>query len=89
MTTDPIPAVPRRTRPENLRPNTADAWAAAWLAIGEAGEIDRRDVIVAMRRTSPISWRTAKDVLIQAVADGLLEVVSKDRYGRPTLKRKS
>lgn len=88
MSTDPIPAVPRRTRTASGRPSTADAWAAAWHAIGEAGAADRRDVIAVMRKASPISWRTAKDVLVQAVSDGLLEVVSKDRYGRPTLRRK-
>jgi len=87
MSTDRVPDVPRRHAGESQRPNAAKAWAMAWHAIGKAGEADRRDVIILMRRASPISYRTARDILTQAVSDGLLEVVSRDRYGRPTLKR--
>lgn len=87
MIADGVPAVPRRWTNKENGPNSADAWAAAWLAIGEAGAADRRDVIAVMRKASPISFRTARDLLMQAVKEGTLEVVSRDRYNRPTLRR--
>jgi hypothetical protein len=42
-----------------------------------------------MREASPISYRTARDILQQAVKTGLLEVVDRDRYTRPILRRPS
>jgi hypothetical protein len=88
MATDEVPDVPRRHVPEGARPNGRAAWIAAWTAMGDGREWPRAAVIATMRKASPISRRTARDLLIQAVEEKHLEVVSRDRYGRPTLKRK-
>jgi hypothetical protein len=92
MATDQAPPVPRRY-PSDLpsvreaRPSARPAWCAAWDLLADLEPHPRTEVIAAMRVANPISYRTARDILTQAVNDGLLEVVSRDRYTRPTLKR--
>ncbi len=90
MTADQTPAVPRRRWPTSAtdRPNAGPAWLAGWNLLAEDAERPRAEIIAAMRAANPISYRTARDILTQAVSSGLLEVVSRDRYGRPTLRRK-
>jgi len=87
MSTDEIPPVPQYNRPRT-RPSTGPAWRAGWLLLSDGDPRSRTDVIAAMREANPISYRTARQVLSQAVTDGLLEVVSRDHVGRPTLRRK-
>lgn len=89
MATDEVPAVPRRGRfAKDHRPSAAAAWAAAWDHLGAYGRaVARDDLIDVMQGASPVTHRTARETLQQAVTEGLLEVVSRDRYGRPTLKR--
>jgi hypothetical protein len=87
MATNQAPAVPRRYALGPDRPNGRTAWIAAWIAMADGRERPRAEIIATMRKASPISFRTARDLLIQAVDEGHLQVVSRDRYGRPTLKR--
>lgn len=90
MTTDPIPDVPRRWTTETpARPSAGPAWEAAWRYLADLHPRPRAEVIAFMRAASPIAYRTARDILTKAVADGLLEVASRDRYTRPILRRKS
>lgn len=88
-TTDPVPGVPKRSY-GMLRygtvPETGPAWRAAWEKLAE-GPMDRVELIGIMRAANPISFRTARELLIHAVANGVLEVHSRDHCGRPTLRR--
>lgn len=85
MTTDRAPAVPSRYR--HIRPQSGPAWQAAWTMLADGKAYPRAEIIAVMRAANPISHRTARDVLTNATNDGLLTVVSRDRYTRPTLKR--
>jgi hypothetical protein len=87
VSTDEVPNVPRRHVPDDTRPSSATAWAAAWRFLDRDEPVPRAEVIAVMRKASPISWRTAREVLTDAVSSGLLEVASRDRYNRPILKR--
>ncbi len=88
MTTDQTPDCPRYWHPQDHgRPKAGPAWAAGWALLADREPHPRAEVIATMRAANPISYRTARDILTQAVTDGLLEVVSRDRYGRPTLRR--
>lgn len=86
MTADHAPDVPRRWVARE-RPNAGVAWAGAWAFLADGRSAPRFAVINAMQKASPISFRTARDILIQAVQEGTLEVTARDRFGRPTLKR--
>ena len=90
-TTDPAPGVPRRS-PGLLRygsrPESGPAWEAAWKRLAE-GPCPRHELIAVMRAANPISFRTARELLIHAVASNVIEVAARDRYGRPTLRRPS
>jgi hypothetical protein len=88
MTTEPIPAVPRRRQPgDSTRPSSEAAWVAAWHYLGLHGPTSRADLIVVMQDASPITDRTAREVLIAAVTENKLEVASRDHSGRPILRR--
>jgi hypothetical protein len=89
--TGPIPDVPRRpqsTGRKATQPDSAAAWRVAWGLLSDGEPHPRTEVVTAMLGAdNPISWRTAREILIQAVKDGTLEVVGRDRYTRPILKR--
>lgn len=90
MTTDQAPDVPRRSRPateSDGRPSTAPAWCAAWDLLADGQTYPRAEVILVMRTANPISYRTARELLNEAVRNGVLTVIERDQYGRPTLKR--
>jgi hypothetical protein len=90
MTVDRTPDVPRYWHPQQpARPAAGPAWAAGWALLSDLEPHPRPEVIAAMREASPISYRTARDILQQAVKTGLLEVVDRDRYTRPILRRPS
>jgi len=87
-TTDEVPDVPQywKVRTDG-RARTGPAWEAAWEMLADGKAYPRAEIIAVMREANPISVRTAKELLIRAVDDGTLEVVARDRYTRPTLKR--
>jgi hypothetical protein len=88
MATDKPADVPRRRRGAGgSRPSTRPAWEAAWKLLDDGGAHPRAEVIATMRDANPISYLTAREVLNEAVREGTLTVVERDRYGRPTLKR--
>jgi hypothetical protein len=89
MTSDPIPEVPRRYQSSiaPYRASSAEAWAAAWTALSGGVHVKRSDLIEVMCAAGWVTPRTARDILIHAVDSGTLEVVSRDRFGRPTLCR--
>jgi hypothetical protein len=88
MATDRPASVPRRRRGSGTpRPSTGPAWEAAWNMLADGRAHHRTDVIETMREANPISYLTAREVLNEAVREGILTVVARDSYGRPTLKR--
>jgi hypothetical protein len=95
MTADQVPPVPTRyqsTHPrhaDQVRASSGPAWRAGWRLLSDLEPHPRAEVIATMRAANPIAYRTARDILTQAVNAGLIEVVSRDRYTRPTLRRKA
>jgi hypothetical protein len=88
MPAERVPDVPRRYVPEGgSRPQSGPAWSAAWELLSDGENHHRTEVIATMRKASPISYRTARELLTLAVKEEVLTVVERDRYGRPTLKR--
>lgn len=88
MPAERVPDIPRRRIPEGgSRPRSGPAWSAGWELLSDGRGHHRTEVIAAMRAASPISYRTARELLTLAVAEDVLTVVERDRYGRPTLKR--
>jgi hypothetical protein len=89
MATDQIPDMPRR-RGGQPGGNMAAAWTAAWEYLaGSTDGATRSDLIWVMRDAGPVSFRTAREILIAAVDNGSLIVTSRDSNGRPTLARPS
>jgi hypothetical protein len=86
MTTDSIPDLPRR-RPRYSRSVMADAWKAAWEYLGQNDPTSRAALIDVMQQATSVSYRTAREILIAAVGNGSLHVVSRDPLGHPTLRR--
>jgi hypothetical protein len=87
MTADQIPDLPRR-RPRYSRSVMEDAWRVAWEYLGQPDiEVSRADLIDIMQRSTTVSYRTAREILIAAVGNGSLLVAARDASGHPTLKR--